>query len=395
MAQWSGGLMPASFNGIPFYIQTGDTETGHRVSTTLVPNGRHINESFGPSPRKWSLEAYCTGAACYANAESLVTAAAEMHIGLLSLPDGAPAMVRLTKATRKFDKDKLGLAAVTIEATAEPDGMFGGVAGDVLALLAYGAVPALVSAIGMATAGALRLSAVPQPVLAAVVNSGADALADIEAMRLAARLTPEQDAAVAPAFAAALAGLPSLPDAPAEFAELVVSAAVALADQATPLVLAHWLRSAPLPAPASAPGVSRTAVAIASNADALAALTAMTRAAMLAEGLIRQEFADRGEAQEAQAVLLSVADDAVARLGPAGLEAGRLLRQFVGSVGQIIAVRAARLSDVITVSAPATLPSLWWAWMLYADPTRADDLATRAGARNPAAMPRTFEALAL
>lgn len=332
-AQWTGGLMPANFNGITFYIQTGDTETGHRVATTLVPNGRHINESFGPQPRKWSLEAYCTGPACYATAEALATAAAEQHIGLLSLPDGAPAMVRLTKATRKFDKDKLGWAAVTLEATAEPDGMFGGGFGaDVLALLAYGLVPGLVSAIGTATAGALRLSGQPQPVVAAAVSAAAGVLADGEAMRLAARLAPDQDALVAPAMAAALAALPALPVDAAGFAGRAAEAGVALADQAAPLALTHWLKDTAPPAVTVAVGASRSAVAMAANANACAALVAMVRALTLGEALIRQEFADRGEAQEAQAVLLAVAEDAAGRLGPESMEAARLLRQFVEAV---------------------------------------------------------------
>lgn len=52
------------------------------------------------------------------------------------------------------------------------------------------------------------------------------------------------------------------------------------------------------------------------------------------------------------------------------------------------------LKPVMTVSANITLPSLWWSWRLYKDPTRAADLIARNDVAHASYMPTTFEALA-
>jgi prophage DNA circulation protein len=48
---------------------------------------------------------------------------------------------------------------------------------------------------------------------------------------------------------------------------------------------------------------------------------------------------------------------------------------------------------VMTVSAAISLPSLWWAYRLYGDPTRAADLIARNAAPHASFMPTRFEAL--
>jgi hypothetical protein len=52
------------------------------------------------------------------------------------------------------------------------------------------------------------------------------------------------------------------------------------------------------------------------------------------------------------------------------------------------------LKPIRTVSANLSLPSLWWAWRLYQDPTRAADLIARNQVAHASYMPKTFEALA-
>ncbi len=49
---------------------------------------------------------------------------------------------------------------------------------------------------------------------------------------------------------------------------------------------------------------------------------------------------------------------------------------------------------VMTVSANLSLPSLWWAWRLYKDPTRAGDLIARNRVPHASYMATQFEALA-
>jgi prophage DNA circulation protein len=52
------------------------------------------------------------------------------------------------------------------------------------------------------------------------------------------------------------------------------------------------------------------------------------------------------------------------------------------------------LAPVITVESNRIRPSLDLAWILYADPTRADELVARNKVRHPSFMPREITALA-
>jgi prophage DNA circulation protein len=52
------------------------------------------------------------------------------------------------------------------------------------------------------------------------------------------------------------------------------------------------------------------------------------------------------------------------------------------------------LAPVISVSANLVMPSLFWAWRLYADPARSTQLVTRNKVIHPSFLPAEFEALA-
>jgi prophage DNA circulation protein len=52
------------------------------------------------------------------------------------------------------------------------------------------------------------------------------------------------------------------------------------------------------------------------------------------------------------------------------------------------------LAPVVTVEASRQMPSLFWAWRLYADPTRSDEPVARNQVRHPSFMPTVFQALA-
>lgn len=392
MSAWFQRLQPASFDGIPFAVATGDIEGGHRVSTTHVPNARHVNESFGPNARKFSIEAYTVGADCYARAAALLAAAESMHRGLLTLPDSGAHLVRLTKATRKFDKDKLGYAALSIEAVAEPDLAGAGFPADVLAVQAFGAAGAVPAALGLAAGAVLDSIGRPAPVGEAMAHAAADALADLDAMRQTARLAPEGEAAVAPAFAAALA---ALTQDPASFGTALGAAAIAVGDAADPMGLVHRMGGIAPPEGAAPVMVSSAAaLEIAAAGDAGAMLAAAARALALGEALARLDYRDRAQAAEVRAIAVAVFDDALARCGRDSLDLARTLSALRGLTVELIFKRAADLAPLITVSVPARLPALWWSYRLYVDPARAEDVARRAGAAHPSFLPETFEALA-
>lgn len=395
MVDWVTALPLASFNGLFFHVATSEAEAGHRVSTTPIPNGHHVNESFGPAPRKITVTAYCLGAACYLSAEALIAAAETQHLGLLVLPDGAGGPVRLIKATRKFDKDKLGYAAVDLEAVAEPAPAAGGFSAFALAQAMFARSASITSSAGAFVAAGLSLAGQPAPVISAAVESAAGALGDLVGLRLAARLDPAGEASVEPAFAAAFAALPDVPGDPAAFGAALAGAAVALGDAADPAFLLEVIGQSARPADPPPPAVSRgTAQTIHDNAVAAQALAAAMRAVVVGEAMARREYRDRFEGGQARALAAAIFDDALSRLGRAGLTLAADLSALRGLMAERVAAQISSIAPVITVSVPASLPSLWVAWRLYADPRRAAEVADRAGVGHPSFMPLRFEAVA-
>lgn len=395
MTDWTRRLLPASFNGLRFYVESADVEAGHRVTTTTIPNGAHVLESFGPQARKFEVSAYLAGLTAPAAAAALLSAAESRHAGVLVLPDSGAAAVRLTKVKRSFEKDKLGFVAVEIEAVAEP--VLAGLRLSANALSAQlfalaGLVPA---ALGLFTAAAFRLTGQPSTVLDAALTAAAGPLGDLVALRDTLRLPPAAREAVAPAFTAATVALGSLAPAPAAYGAALAQAAIALADAADPAALAETLFSLGPPTDASPAQVSQgTALTIAENAGHGVALTATVRALALGEALAARTYRDRAEAVTARLQAAAVFDDALARIGRPGLDLARELAAMKGTIAELTARLEADIAPLITVSAGRALPSLVWAHALYGDPGRAEEMARRARAFHPAFMPERFEAFA-
>ena len=388
-------LRRASFNGIGFHVDTADDEAGHRVASPTIPNGTWLNESFGPNPRKYEIEAYLVGEAAEAVADSLLAAAETRHRGLLMLPVGGARMVRLTKAKRQFSKEKLGYLTVSLEAVAEPDLAPTRLSPNALIAGLFAAAGPVADALADFALTGLQIAGFPVTVLEAAIEAGADILGDLSAIADLLRLSPEAKAPVSLALADATVALAGLAGDPAGFGRSVAAAAVAIGDAADPGLLAGVLADLGPPADAPAAQVSRgTAVTIAENAAVAVAITASARALALGEAQARRTYADRPEAVAARAEAMAVFDDALARIGRAGLDLLDSLSAMAGIVAELAQRQEADLAPLITVSANRPLPALVWAWSLYGDPSRADELVTRSGASHAGFLPERFEALA-
>lgn len=395
MTDWTRRLLPASFNGLRFYVESADVEAGHRVTTTTIPNGAHVLESFGPQARKFEVSAYLAGLTAPSAAAALLSAAESRHAGVLVLPDSGAASVRLTKVKRSFEKDKLGFVAVEIEAVAEPVLAGLRLSANALSVQLFALAGLVPAALGLFTAAAFRLTGQPSTVLDAALTAAAGPLGDLVALRDTLRLPPAAREAVAPAFTAATVALGSLASTPAAYGAALAQAAIALADAAEPAALAEALFSLGPPADAAPAQVSQgTALTIAENAGHGVALTSTVRALALGEALAARTYRDRTEAVTARLQAAAVFDDALARIGRPGLDLARELSAMKGTIAELTARLEADLAPLITVSAGRPLPSLVWAHALYGDPGRAEEMARRARAFHPAFMPERFEAFA-
>ncbi|PZR94174.1 MAG: hypothetical protein DI537_08780 [Stutzerimonas stutzeri] len=395
MTEWTKRLRRASFSGQAFYVDTASDESGQRVATTPIPNALWVNESFGPAPRKFEIEAYLTGDFCYARAEALGRMAEDRHLGPLILPDlPAPVMVRLTKVKREFRRDKLGYAALSIEATADPPRQNAGLSADLLQINVFNVGGLIPGVLGGFVGAAFSVVGQVATVVDAALDAAAGVVGDLVGLAGAVGLAPLAQAAFDGAIGNAVSALTDFANDPASFAIGIAEAAIVLGDEADPARLAQAIVTAGRPDDPPPPYVSQgSAVTIAENAGHALTVTATVRALALGEAMARRSYADRPEAIEARAVMSAVFDDAIRRIGPDGIDLARELGTMQGLLAELVRRQETDIAPLIEVALPEPLPSLVWAWRLYGDPGRADEVARRSGASNPAFLPERFTAL--
>lgn len=112
----------------------------------------------------------------------------------------------------------------------------------------------------------------------------------------------------------------------------------------------------------------------------------------LAQAIAVKDFANRAEAIQARANVVELFNMQIAQFDEDAIV--NILLQARDWAVQAVTQKMATLVPVITVSAPLSLPSLYWASRLYGDVSRAEELADRNNVKQPAFMPNTFEALA-
>lgn len=133
----------------------------------------------------------------------------------------------------------------------------------------------------------------------------------------------------------------------------------------------------------------------AQNGQLVARISRYTLIVPYVQAIVSMTYADRPTAITARADLVERIERELGDCQGAG-DAGvaRALTQLrdrgVGYLSQAI-INAV---PIVTVSANRSLPSLWWAWRLYQNPTRAADLIARNDVKHASFFPLGFEALA-
>lgn len=145
------------------------------------------------------------------------------------------------------------------------------------------------------------------------------------------------------------------------------------------------------------PSPTRSANRIVDAANA-AIVVRFSRAVLLgayAEAIVRMTYVARPDAITARADCVERFERELALC--AGWLDARLAHGLTAARDACVAYLSEaiiNLKPVMTVSANIFLPSLWWAWRLYQDPTRAADLIARNDVAHASYMPVRFEALA-
>ena len=150
-------------------------------------------------------------------------------------------------------------------------------------------------------------------------------------------------------------------------------------------------------APARLPAVARASASAVAQMQNQAAAYRLARLAALtawAEAMLRATYPDRpsgvtarglvAERFEAEQYALAGAEDAALYVAIEDLR-GRVIEYFSALIND--------LAPVIAVETPLVFPSLFNAWRLYADPSRAAEIVARNAVRHPSFVPKAFTAL--
>ncbi|MFG1332019.1 DNA circularization N-terminal domain-containing protein [Xanthobacter autotrophicus] len=394
---WLSTLWPASFRGVPFFVSHDEEAPGRRLVIHEFPNrDTPFIEDLGEAARHFAVDAYVASDSADGQAAALVAAIARKGAGTLVLPTHGPIQVRALTGARQRDKDTHGYIAVRIEFVKE--GALSGLATVGLAASQVFAAVSALASVASAVFAATSVAGWPARVADAAAGTLQEAAATFEAVRT----TYAVDGAVSATVRDAVATL-------ADDASTLVTPAGADGAAAEQLfAIAAALFGGMEPADAlraiaditdfgisdAAVGRTRAAVAAAAASEAAARAMRLAVLAAYAEVLMASSFVDRPSGITARAQVAERFGAEMARcVGGPDAELFVALAGLRGQVCDYLTRLITDLAPVATVEAPRTMPSLWWAWRLYGDPARAEEIVARNRLPHPSFVPVTFEAL--
>lgn len=395
---WLSTLWPASFRGVPFFVQHDEEIPGRRLVVHEFPN-RDLPyiEDLGEAARRFSVEAYLASDTADVQAAALVAAVALKGAGTLVLPSHGVLMAHALTASRMRDKDTAGYIAFRIEFVREGFGF--ALASVGLAASQVLAAAAGLSAIASSAFARMDVAGRPERVAAAAASTVIEGVAALDAIRTtypvdaAASATARDAITGLAASAAALVSRAEGADGSAAEQLYAIASGLAGGMEAGDALraldgLVEFGVADPVPLRTATARAAAAAAGEAARAVRLAVLAAY------AEALMAASFVDRPAGISARA-------DAAERFGAemarctGGLDAELFvaLAELRGLVCDYLTRLITDLAPVAQVEAPRSMPSLWWAWRLYGDPARADEIVARNRLPHPSFVPSTFEAL--
>lgn len=396
---WLSTLWSASYKGVPFYAEQTSQEGGRRLVVHEFPfRDDPFIEDLGEKAATFSITAYVASDAADIEAAAFSAILASDGPGLLVLPTHGPIEARCETFSRKQEKDRHGYIA--FEAKFYRDGSLGALvsvpflgqmifaAVDLLASAAVGQFSKGVSVVGYADFVSEGTTAAIEDVAASIetirttyaIDQTISATARDEISTLfdlgssaVDRFAGVDASSIVGGMFSAVRTLSSGMD-PTDASKAFVDV---LADFSIPSI--------------PAVGTSHQ-IRLATNRGAIAQGARLAALSAYAEGLARRTFLARPEGVTARADAAEFFDAEMARATTPEVVVG--VQKVRNAVVDYLSKTITTLAPVVTVEAPLLMPSLWWAWRLYGDPTRSDEIVARNGLKHPSFVPKTFEALA-
>jgi prophage DNA circulation protein len=400
MRDWLSTLWPASFRGIPFFVQSDNERGGRRLAVHQFP-GRDAPfvEDLGEDQRGFQVTAYLVGDTSDSDSSSFASNLARAGSGPLVLPVQGSITARVREFSRERSLDRLGYIAFKIQFVRE--GFATPLASALqLAQLVFDGVDSLVSTMGtLATAG-LVVRNQPGWIVSDTVAAVQDISASVETVRAVAVIDPETSRTIKNRLVENFNGVPAAAVVPGGFAATVMDAASIARDLGAamgPVAAAPAFRAAidDVVTPTVPEIATVNAQVGVKNTIQAARLSRLVLMAPYVEAVVSREYESRPDGVAARTQMADViATELGACRGAPDAELNVVLQDLRARAVDHISAAIADLRPVVTVAANEPMPSLWWAWRLYQDPTRASELVARNKIKHPAWMPERFSALA-
>lgn len=444
-------LRAASFRGVPFFVANDKGDYGRRNVVHEYPlRDKPYVEDMGEKARKYSVSGYLFGDDWIAKKDALIAACTARGPALLQLPAEGPKLVACNTLAVSRTKDECGFFAVNMEFVSADN--FGvpavvGVIESLIGAVIAAAVPSFTSyfdanytpdnvaqfAVDRQTARVVRFTAdvigavestpavdgdlstdVVQAAISVYQNAADYAQPDTSrSVYLASQPVPSQTiakvagpigfdvtgqsgitvssgaAAIVPMIAHILTNLGNSLSADEAVTALTPFASWSVQETTVDALIAASRK--PLSTAASNP-VSSSELADAQNGTLFCGMVRSFALMKLAQALSVKKFATRMDAVQARANIVELFNMQIALFDEDSVV--NVLLKARDLAVQSLSQNMASIVPIITIIAPQSMPSLYWAHRLYEDTSRAEELADRNGVASPAFMPPQFEALA-
>lgn len=411
---WPATLRKASYRGAPFYVENDKHETGRRLVVHEFPHrDEPYVEDLGRSANKMDVTAYVVGDSADSAAKRLLSACDAGGAATLNLPI-ATFKAHCEKCSRDFTKDKLGYIAFSISFVRDGSGAAPYPVAYLARLIETSAdgIASLLSSFFSRSFATIDYAGYVAREASDEVGSMAAQLdmtfrsvpLDIAKtpalLQMVSDLSADADTLVAAGDRADKYGATSFvmqqaENSPAEIVTRLQDIFSALVDAAEPDVLLEAATPLADFVPVDTIGQTPSAKQSATNIAALRLALRISALTAIANAIVNRTYSDRRQGTQARADAAELFNAELDRLsGAADYELFVAIKELSGRIATYLSRLINDLAPVVSVSAPSTMPALWWSQRLYGNADRASELVARNSVVNPAFMPTEFEALA-
>lgn len=403
---WLQSLWNASYKGTPFFVEKDDESGGRRIVVHQFPmRDDPYLEDLGEDKRDFEVTAYVASDRADTDAGQLVVTCATRGAGILVLPTHGQVLVRCLSFSRDRSKDRHGYIAFSLKFVREG-------AASALASVAALANLIFIAADNLATAAAVSFVTSFQTgaaatsrasvdfVIEAATSGLRDAVSVLEALRSSEPVEPAVSSAQRDAIQKTFDAIPAMlaqPETVSGAPAAIVGIARALGDglPSTSAVRAFdEVISTSVSAPLAAVYRTNNLRLAAINASGAARVLRLGALSAYCEGIARVVLVDRPAGITLRANVAEYFEAEVEDLPASEIDLIHAISVMRDAVIDYLSRAILDLAPVVMVEANLSMPSLFWAWRLYQDPSRSSEIVARNRVQHPSLMPPSFEALA-